>query len=661
MPAADGRFSVELPPGPPENPVLVEIVASTAAGGRAWIFTAALPTGDGITAWIGTVAKVSGGHPSTVGGETGISLMTGEGLVELTSTPATVVHIPGQLNRGQTNRNGDEPPVPSVKDIAVGDRAAISATGGRILHLVVLPKRPINTLHFSGVVLPPTAASPADAWITLRDRQGNQVSAALSPAVTKPPPGSLVTAILARPSGGQLRITGLESAGSSLGRVSAALELARDAGDTAAVAGLLRGLAVTANRNLTLLNQASSTSAATMAGMAREEMAVLQDSYNQTLVRFEGNSVLLQAEGIITSLGPQDPQGRKMIVESDSGTWELSLNPQTAVWLIPAGTPPQVLSGWLNRFAGVLAYSGEYGGSGIGIDRLDLGRRVIAAYDPETLEVARMAALAFPRLEDDLARSLFPLARKGEIVGKVNLLDLEGPARSVYLQDQATGGTVIFSAAPESQILINGLPGPLGPGIVGQTVSILFEPDSGEIIEMSALDLAPGLDSVSGVVSSFVSKTFPGNVTIMTLPGESTAFTHDQDTVIRRDGRRISVNDVRLGDLVRPDTRFRTPTSARPGDGGPVLKYLSLKSPRPTSVSGTVRGLVLPLDGNARITLITDGLDVLTLAVTADTGITRLEIEIQINSLRIGDRIKLADYDPIKRELIQLDLAATTP
>ena len=52
---------------------------------------------------------------------------------------------------------------------------------------------------------------------------------------------------------------------------------------------------------------------------------------------------------------------------------------------------------------------------------------------------------------------------------------------------------------------------------------------------------------------------------------------------------------------------------------------------------------------------------VLTLAITADTGITRLEIEIQINSLRIGDRIKLADYDPIKRELIHLDLAATTP
>ena len=669
LPAADGRFSVTLSPGSPEGaelyPVLFEVVASTQAGGRAWAFTAALPNGDGVSTWIGMVEKVSADHPRAFSGETDVSLMTGGGLVELTATSETVVHIPGRDNQSRGSPAADELPIPLIQDVAVGDRAAISASNGRILILMVLPEAPINTLHLSGVVLASTASSSGVAFITLRDVHGNQISAPLPPTVQQPTLGSLVTAILARPSrGGELKITGLDPAASSLDRVSTALTLAEDTGSTEGVARLLRGLSVTATRNLTLLNQTSHSSQPPLAGLAMEEMTALQDAYQQTLARHESGPVLLEVRGMITSLGARSPQAREVTVESKSGTLELTLGRETGVWLTPAGTPPEALNGWLNGFAGVQDYTGEYGGSAISGDQLDLGRRVIAVYDSGTLEVARVAALASRRLDVDLARSLLLLAGKGEMVGKVTFLDLHGLARSVYIEDETAGGTVIFSAPPEIQPLIKGVPAPLANNIVGQTVSVLFKPGSGEIIEMSTLNLTPELEAVSGVVSSFVSKIFPGNVSIVTSQGELRTFTQDQATVIRRDGQRISVDDVRLGDLVRPNTLHHGRGSEL-GEGVPVLTYLSLKSPGPTHLTGTVRGFSHPSAGipigDTKVTLTTDTLDLFTLAVTPETGITRMGIEIPITSLRIGDGINRAIFDPIRQELILLELAAAAP
>lgn len=661
LPAADGRFSAELARGSTLNPVLIEVIASTGAGGRAWTFTAALPTGYGVTTLIGTVTQISGDHPRGVAEETDITLMAATGFVELTATTATAVHIPGQINLSQANRVADEPPNSSIQDVAVGDRVAVSASGGRVLHLLLLPERPVISLHFSGVVVPSPASSAGDAFLTLRDGQGNQISVTLSPDLEEPPPGTLVTAILARPTvGGELRITGLDAAASSLDRVSLALERAKAGDDTEGLAGLVRGLTVTATRRLTLLDDTARSSQLRLAEMAREEFAVLQKAYNQTLARYASGPVSLEVEGIITSLGTQTGGVREMTVKSELGPLELSLPPQTAIWLNPAGTLPQALEGWLNGFASGQDYTAEYGGSEISVNQLDLGHRVIATYDPKILAVARMAAFASRRLEDRLARSLLPLAGKGEMAGTVTHLTLQGQARSVYIRDEGTGGTVIFSAPTESQTLVDGLPVPLGTDLAGREVAILFEPESGEIIEISTEDSTLGQQTVSGVISSFVSKIFPGNVTIMTSQGDSNSFTQDQDTVIRRDGRRISVNDVQPGDLVRPNTRHLAEGPAGPG-GGPVLTYLSLKSPGPTRLTGTVIGIAGPSVGDMRVTITTDGLDLITLAVTEDSSLSRQGMEIGKSSLRIGDRIARATYDPITRELDQLELANPAP
>ena len=158
-------------------------------------------------------------------------------------------------------------------------------------------------------------------------------------------------------------------------------------------------------------------------------------------------------------------------------------------------------------------------------------------------------------MEDGLARRLLSLAAMGEMSGTVTEVSLQGQARGVYIRDRITGETALFSTTPESQVLVDGLPAPLGPDLAGGMAAIVFEPKFREIIEIYTLGSAPGQETVSGVVSRFVSKVFPRNVTILTSQGDLKTFTQDQDTVIRRDGRRITVNEVRPGDLVRPNTR----------------------------------------------------------------------------------------------------------
>ena len=284
-----------------------------------------------------------------------------------------------------------------------------------------------------------------------------------------------------------------------------------------------------------------------------------------------------------------------------------------------------------------------------------------ATYDPESGLSSRVAAFSSPRLEEDLARSLAALAENGEMAGTVSLVDLKDQSRSVYIQDQNTGGTVIFLAPPDSQTIIDGLPSALSTGITGRAVFVLFDQDSGEIIELSTRDPSVGQATVSGVVSSFVSKVFPGNVTILTPQGELMTFSHDQETVIRRDGRRISVSDVKMGDLVRPNTGHLNQGASKSNGGTPTLTLLSLKTPGPVRLTGTVRGIYNTSNGDVRATLTDNSLSIITLTITKDTRLTSLGTAVETSSLRIGDEIDLAIYDPITLEAIQLDLFAATP
>ena len=139
-------------------------------------------------------------------------------------------------------------------------------------------------------------------------------------------------------------------------------------------------------------------------------------------------------------------------------------------------------------------------------------------------------------------------------------------------------------------------------------------------------------------------------------------FTHNADTLIRRDGLRVSINDVRLGDLVRPNTRVRPPETpgGRPGE----IAVLSLKAPEPGIVTGIIRGVSSGMDGPGGGTWITISniwLDFISLKVLPDTSITQEGLTLAVQDLAVGQKVTYGSYDPVTLVAGQLTLDPAKP
>ena len=156
----------------------------------------------------------------------------------------------------------------------------------------------------------------------------------------------------------------------------------------------------------------------------------------------------------------------------------------------------------------------------------------------------------------------------------------------------------------------------------------------------------PGLDAVlhssllgrlPGVVHGFISKVAPGNFSIFTPDGQPQAFNHTGETVIRRDGRRVTIGQVRLGDLVRPNSRYRSAGVPPPGSGYHLV-LLSLKSPGSARVQGTIRGIAPAPDGGTLVTVSNNWLEMITLAVNEETGLIMRGRAVGVDELELGLR-----------------------
>ena len=239
-----------------------------------------------------------------------------------------------------------------------------------------------------------------------------------------------------------------------------------------------------------------------------------------------------------------------------------------------------------------------------------------------------------------LAPPLAALGGRGEVQGI--LMDV-GAMRSVVtiLVDRATGQQISLQSAGAA-VYRNGIPAELDSGMEGSTVFARFDPAAYRLLELESLTLRSNEELVSGVVHSFIPKVAAGNLTIRTTEGRLRSFTHNAATSIRRNGLRVSIQDIRLGDLVRPNTRVR------PGDGsvGEIV-LLSLKAPEPGLVTGIIRGVTAGLDGQVRVTVSNIWLDLISLKVNSETAITRQGRTLGVKDLAVGQEIALASYDPV--------------
>mgnify|MGYP001178749704 FL=1 len=136
--------------------------------------------------------------------------------------------------------------------------------------------------------------------------------------------------------------------------------------------------------------------------------------------------------------------------------------------------------------------------------------------------------------------------------------------------------------------------------------------------------------------------------------GQLRQFSHDANTQIRREGLNVSIHDVRLGDLVRPNTRVKS--LSRSNTGPRELVFLSLKVPDPGLVSGVIRGVTRGLNGQVQVTISNIWLDLVSLTVNSDTSISRQGQSLGAQDLAVGQGVSLGSYDPVTLKLSVLAL-----
>jgi len=220
-----------------------------------------------------------------------------------------------------------------------------------------------------------------------------------------------------------------------------------------------------------------------------------------------------------------------------------------------------------------------------------------------------------------------------------------GDSESVVsiMVDRATGQQISLQSSGAA-IYRNGAVVELDSSLEGSNVFARFDPASYRLLELESLSLARGEELMSGVVHSFIPKFAEGNLTVRTVDGRMRTLTHDANTAIRRDGLRVSIHDVRPGDLVRPNTRVSTS-----GGTGEII-FLSLKTPEPGRVTGIIRGVTPGLGGQVQVTVSNIWLDLISLKVNSQTEISQQGHELGVQDLKVGQEVALASYDPVTLE-----------
>ncbi|MDA1270877.1 MAG: hypothetical protein O3A93_06425 [Chloroflexi bacterium] len=605
LPDAQGRFSINLeraridPPGA-MNPLAIEVIATSITGEsetlvRPVVFSDS-PDRSGV---FGTVMESS---PSEV------TLQTASGPVTLNVDSETAVRLHAWES-------------PTVTDIATGSLAAVLADGSQALSVLAVPIRPVITRHFTGIMIVPDPMSnpDADETLTLRDGSGSQITANVIAGLEPAAAGGLVTAVLKQdPATGRLTVTGLDGALAAAGRLQEALSLNQVAGTTQSSANMtaLRWrLAEHGVRNLSLLVNGGETGADLVTSTAAAESVYAS--------LFSGNRIGVPSAditGMVTSL--------------DGGTGQVTVQPEfgAPVMVKISGDTPVALFGERVR-------SGQ----------LDLASRVTVRYALSGNEASRVAVLAGNTLSDDASTQLAFTVERGELQG--TLLAVAADANIVTILDRASERQISLESAG-AVVIRNGTAAKLTQDMEGAGVFVRFDPETYRLLELETMAPLRGEELITGVVHSFVPKVVGGNITIKTKAGRLKSYTHNAATTIRRDGLNVSINEVRTGDLVRPNTRVRT------SDGSGEISVLSLKRPEPGVVTGIIRGVAREPDGQARVTVSNIWLELVSLRVSPETPITQQGRALTLADLAVGQEMTLGSFDPVTLVAVGLELGS---
>ena len=592
LPDHDGNFMVNLDRDTTSNPLIIEVVATSITGEtESAILPVIFSDGGEALGVFGTVTSVSPAE---------LTLETTSGQISLATDSETTVTIHGWGS-------------PSVSNIAKGTLVAAMTDGQHADSVLAVLTRPAQTRHFTGIL----AGIDDSGNLTLQDNSGRQITAItseISDFIGLTSVGEVVTAVLKQDlATGDLTVTAIDRALAGAERLNAALALNQQIDSVQAstnISALRWRLAEHGVGNLTMLVDSQPYDATEGALKGAGEFYAKVFSENQI------GTPSADVTGLVTSI---DSANGQITVQPVSG--------QPVMVKISANTP--------------VAFFGERVKSG----QLDLASRITIRYSISGNNASRVTVMAGNTLSKISAAQLAATAGRGEVQGV--LMDVGPETQVTIMVDRATGEQISLQTAG-SAVLRNGMTVKLDPSMEGSEVFARFDPISYRLLELESLTPARNEELVSGVVQSFIPKVADGNLTIRTPDGRLRSFTHNTDTAIRRDGLWVFIQDVKVGDLVRPNTRVRSLDGGEEKAGEIIA--LSLKSAEAGLVTGIIRGVTAGLGGEVRVTLSNIWFDLISLKVDSKTAITQQGRTLGVQDLVVGQGISLASYDPVTLE-----------
>jgi len=592
LPDHDGNFMVNLDRDTTSNPSIIEVVVTSITGEtESAILPVIFSDGGEALGVFGTVTSVSPAE---------LTLETTSGQISLATDSETTVTIHGWGS-------------PSVSNIAKGTLVAAMTDGQHADSVLAVLTRPAQTRHFTGIL----AGIDDSGNLTLQDNSGRQITAItseISDFIGLTSVGEVVTAVLKQDlATGDLTVTAIDRALAGAERLNAALALNQQIDSVQAstnISALRWRLAEHGVGNLTMLVDSQPYDATEGALKGAGEFYAKVFSENQI------GTPSADVTGLVTSI---DSANGQITVQPVSG--------QPVMVKISANTP--------------VAFFGERVKSG----QLDLASRITIRYSISGNNASRVTVMAGNTLSKVSAAQLAATAGWGEVQGV--LTDVGPETQVTIMVDRATGEQISLQTAG-SAVLRNGMTVKLDPSMEGSEVFARFDPISYRLLELESLTPARNEELVSGVVQSFIPKVADGNLTIRTPDGRLRSFTHNTDTAIRRDGLWVFIQDVKVGDLVRPNTRVRSLDGGEEKAGEIIA--LSLKSAEAGLVTGIIRGVTAGLGGEVRVTLSNIWFDLISLKVDSKTAITQQGRTLGVQDLVVGQGISLASYDPVTLE-----------
>ena len=602
LPNLEGLFSIDLDFLDTSVPMLIEVIASSITGETQSEVRAVISSGGFVRS--GLFGTLSSGTPSE------ITLETESSVTSLFVDAGTSIAIPGWKSN-------------SISDITTGTLLGVTKQDARAESILAVPVRPVLTRHFTGGVTASNASdSSAEGKITLLDSSQRKISAITTDEIDEEIIGSLVTAILEQDiSSGALRATAIDPALNSARRLHNALEMNQQIGShqtTQNVTALRWRLSEHGVNNISMLLDQQPTKS------LQTSMKSAEETYTRLFSQHHIGPPSADVTGLITSIATSI---------GTSSTKLITVQPklgQPVMVKLSENTPITVFGGSIK--------SGQ----------LDLASRITARYSINENYASKITVMSGNTLSFESSAQLAAISGQGEVQGI--LMDVIDSELLVSIMVDQETGRQISLRSEEALVFRNGTLIELDASLEGSNVFAWFDPTTYRLLEMESLDLATDEKLVAGVVHSFIPKYANGNVTIRTIDGKIRTFTHHADTVIRRDGLRVSIHHVRPGDLVRPNTKVRM------SDGVPEILSLSLKTPELRRTSGFIRGVMADLDGQVQVTVSNNWLELISLKVNSNTRISQQGRALTALELKAGQKINLATYDPVTLETSSLSL-----